>query len=173
MKRITAVAALATTAAVVAPAVASAHVTVNPREATAGSFSVMTVRVPNERDDKGTKKVDVRFPTASTPVLQEGAGLEDQGHQRQLETPVDLDGFSVDEQISRVTWTATRRAASSAPTSSRSSRCPSASPAARPVTCSCSGRSRPTRAARRSAGPARPTPRPRCGRAARLAPASP
>lgn len=28
----------------------------------AGAFQVMTVRVPNERDDKGTVKVDVRFP---------------------------------------------------------------------------------------------------------------
>ena len=49
-------------AVLAAPAAAQAHVTVNPREVTAGSFSVMTVRVPNERDNKGTVKVDVRFP---------------------------------------------------------------------------------------------------------------
>ena len=55
--------AAATAAAVLAaPAAAQAHVTVNPREVTAGAFQVMTVRVPNERDDKGTVKVDVRFP---------------------------------------------------------------------------------------------------------------
>ena len=60
-------AATVAAAVLAAPAAAQAHVTLNPREVTAGAFTVMTVRVPNERDDKGTVKVDVRFPTASTP----------------------------------------------------------------------------------------------------------
>ena len=60
--RKSALAALTAAAVLAAPAVAQAHVTLNPREVTAGSFTVMNVRVPNERDDAGTTKVDVRFP---------------------------------------------------------------------------------------------------------------
>jgi uncharacterized protein YcnI len=40
-------AAAVAAATLAAPAVAQAHVTLNPREVTAGSFTVMTVRVPN------------------------------------------------------------------------------------------------------------------------------
>ena len=50
------------TAALSLPAAASAHVTLQPGSATAGSFSKLDVRVPNERDNKGTIKIDVRLP---------------------------------------------------------------------------------------------------------------
>jgi uncharacterized protein YcnI len=43
-------------------AVASAHVTVNPREAPAGGFTVLNVRVPHELRDKGTVEVDLCLP---------------------------------------------------------------------------------------------------------------
>ena len=56
------IAAGAAAAILAAPAIASAHVTVNPREAAAGGFTVLDVRVPNERDNKGTVKVDLRLP---------------------------------------------------------------------------------------------------------------
>ena len=49
-------------AALLAPAAASAHVTLQPESAPAGGFTRLDVRVPNERDDKGTTKVVVRFP---------------------------------------------------------------------------------------------------------------
>jgi uncharacterized protein len=58
-----ALAAVTATAALLgAPGAASAHVTVNPRQAEAGSFTVLTVRLPNERDAKGTVKLDLRLP---------------------------------------------------------------------------------------------------------------
>jgi hypothetical protein len=48
--------------ALVAPASAAAHVTIQPSTAPAGGFTRLDVRVPNERDDKGTIKVDVQMP---------------------------------------------------------------------------------------------------------------
>jgi uncharacterized protein YcnI len=49
-------------AALALPATASAHVTLQPTTAPAGGYTRLDVRVPNERDDAGTVKVDVQFP---------------------------------------------------------------------------------------------------------------
>ena len=49
-------------AALLAPAAAQAHVTLQPDTAPAGGFTRLDVRVPNERDDAGTTKVDVQLP---------------------------------------------------------------------------------------------------------------
>src|SRR3954451_4175449 len=53
----------AVTAAMVFPAAASAHVTVNPNTATQGGYTKVTFRVPTERDDASTTKVEVAIPT--------------------------------------------------------------------------------------------------------------
>lgn len=55
--------ALAAGIALASAAPASAHVTVNPREAAKGSFAKLTFRVPTERDDASTTQVEVAFPT--------------------------------------------------------------------------------------------------------------
>ncbi len=62
MHRRTLIAAAALAVAAAAPAAAGAHVTVQPNEVPAGQFVRVDVRVPNERDDAGTRKVQVRFP---------------------------------------------------------------------------------------------------------------
>lgn len=41
---------------------ASAHVTVQPQETSQGSYEVFTVRVPSEKEDAQTTKVEVKFP---------------------------------------------------------------------------------------------------------------
>jgi uncharacterized protein YcnI len=41
---------------------ASAHVTVQPQETSQGSYEVFTVRVPSEKEDVQTTKVEVKFP---------------------------------------------------------------------------------------------------------------
>ncbi len=56
------IALAAVAAALLVPPVAAAHVTVNPGEAEAGSFSRFAVRVPNERPNADTTKVTVRLP---------------------------------------------------------------------------------------------------------------
>jgi len=103
----TAFAALLAAAALAVPATASAHVTLQPREAGAGSFSKFDVRVPNERDNRGTIKVDVRFPDGFYFLsYQKVPGWKTRVYKQKLDKPVDLGGFSVDEQFTRVVWTA-------------------------------------------------------------------
>ncbi len=100
------IAAGAAAALLAAPAVASAHITVNPREAAAGSFSVMTVRVPNERDNKGTVKVDLRLPNGFYfASYKKVPGWTAKLTKERLPSPVDLGGFSVDRQVTRIVWT--------------------------------------------------------------------
>lgn len=66
---VVAVAVLFTTATT-----ASAHVTVQPTEAEAGSFARFVVRVPNERDDAATTKVEVQLPEGLEVRYQPKAG---------------------------------------------------------------------------------------------------
>jgi uncharacterized protein YcnI len=85
--------ALVLAAVVAAPAAAQAHVTLQPDTAPAGGFTRLDVRVPNERDDAATTKVDVQFP----------AGFEFASY-----GPVP--GWSVKvtrrgDEVSRITWT--------------------------------------------------------------------
>ena len=54
--------AAAVAAALALPAAASAHVTLQPSTAPADGFTRLDVRVPNERDDAATVKVDVQLP---------------------------------------------------------------------------------------------------------------
>jgi periplasmic copper chaperone A len=42
---------------------AAAHVTVQPPEVQAGSYAKLTFRVPNERDDAATTRLEVQLPT--------------------------------------------------------------------------------------------------------------
>ncbi|HEX5781570.1 MAG TPA: YcnI family protein [Solirubrobacteraceae bacterium] len=99
--------ALVTTAALALPTAASAHVTLQPGEAVSGSFSKLDVRVPNERDNKGTIKVDVRFPDGFYFLsYQKVPGWKARVVKERLDQPVDLGGFQVREQYTRVVWTA-------------------------------------------------------------------
>ena len=102
----TALAAVAA-AALAVPTAASAHVTLQPTTATAGSFSKMDVRVPNERDNKGTIKVDVRLPDGFYFLsYQKVPGWKARVYKEKLAQPVTLNGFQVDEQFTRVVWRA-------------------------------------------------------------------
>ena len=99
--------ALTAAAALAVPAAASAHVTLQPGEAAAGSFSKLDVRVPNERDNRGTIKVDVRFPDGFYFLsYQKVPGWTARVYKRKLDRPVDLGGFSVDERYTRIVWRA-------------------------------------------------------------------
>lgn len=71
MQAHTALAAATAAAALALPAVAHAHVTVNPRAVQADSFQLLGVRVPNERDDSSTVKVELRLPRGFAHVAYE------------------------------------------------------------------------------------------------------
>ena len=68
-------AAAAILALVLAPA-AAAHVTVQPERAPAGGFTRLDVRVPTERDNASTTKVEVQSRTGYHGVDGAGARLD-------------------------------------------------------------------------------------------------
>ncbi|WP_213450439.1 YcnI family protein [Rhizomonospora bruguierae] len=88
---------------------ASAHVTVNPKEAAQGGYTKIAFRVPNEKDDASTVKLEVTFP-ADTPIasvsLKPVAGWTAQADRAKLAQPVKTHNGELTEAVSKVTWTA-------------------------------------------------------------------
>lgn len=89
-------------AAVVFPAAAVAHVTLQPGEWEPGAFSRMVLRVPNERDDAETTTVTVQFPeNVLTARFQAHPFCEREVKKVALDQPVE----EITERIDTVTWT--------------------------------------------------------------------
>jgi uncharacterized protein YcnI len=111
-KNITAVGAAALAAAALAlaaPLAASAHVRVDPDQATAGSYAVLTFRVPTESATAGTVKLEVDFST-TTPFTsvsyQPVAGWSAVVTTSKLAKPVKISGATVTEAPTKIVWTA-------------------------------------------------------------------
>ena len=96
---------LSLAALVLVPA-AGAHVTVNPSDVPAGSFSRFAVRVPNERPDADTTKVVLQLPEGLAFVsFQPKPGWTRSVTMVKLAKPVTNDeGETVTERIATVTW---------------------------------------------------------------------
>jgi uncharacterized protein len=106
----TLIAAIAAAALLGVPAAASAHVTVNPRQAEAGSFSILTVRVPNERDTKGTVKVDLRLPHGFYFLsYKKVPGWTAKLTKTKLDKPVTIEGLKITREVTRVVWTGDKK----------------------------------------------------------------
>jgi uncharacterized protein YcnI len=93
---------------------ASAHVTVNPKEATQGGYGRFAFRVPNESDTASTTKVEVVLPenapvgsVSTMPVPGWTVAVE----KRKVDPPIDVHGSQLSEAVSKLTWTATGDAA--------------------------------------------------------------
>ena len=81
--------------------------TVQPPEAPAGGFTRLDVRVPNERDNAGTTKVEVQMPPGFLSVSYEPEpGWDGEVTMRQLDEPVEQFGEQVTEEVGRITFTA-------------------------------------------------------------------
>jgi uncharacterized protein len=88
-------------------AMASAHVTLQPKTAVAGGFARLDVRVPNERDDARTTKVSVRFPAGFLFASYEPEpGWRVTVLKRKLATPAEAHGEQITEEVDRVVFTA-------------------------------------------------------------------
>lgn len=88
---------------------ASAHVTVNPREATQGGYGRFAFRVPNESDTASTTRVEVVLPenapvgsVSTMPVVGWTLAVE----KRKVDPPVEVHGSQLTEAVSKLTWTA-------------------------------------------------------------------
>ncbi|MET7951354.1 YcnI family protein [Micromonospora sp. NPDC005324] len=109
----TAAAALAFTAAATAvlgfAGPASAHVTVNPKEATQGGYARVAFRVPNESDTASTTKLEVVLPE-NAPVGSVSTmpvpGWTVTTEKRKVDPPIEVHGSQLTEAVSKITWTA-------------------------------------------------------------------
>mgnify|MGYP001234831078 CR=1 FL=1 len=106
--RLAAIGALAGSAVLLFAGPASAHVGVEPKTAEKGGYTKLVFKVPNEREDAGTTKLEVNFPTdhplasvQTTPV----AGWKAEVTKSKLDKPLKVHGREITEAVTKVTWT--------------------------------------------------------------------
>jgi len=108
--RLAATGALAASAVVVLSSPAFAHVSVQPEGAAAkGGYAVIDFKVPNERDNASTTKLEVTFPTdhpLASVMPEPMAGWDIKVTKSKLAKPVESHGEQLTEAVSKVTWTA-------------------------------------------------------------------
>ena len=100
--------AAATVAALALPSAAAAHVTVNPNTATQGGYTKVSFRVPNEKDDANTVKLEIAIPTdkpIASVSIKPVPGWTAVTETSKLATPVKTDDGEITEGVSKITWT--------------------------------------------------------------------
>ncbi|MFJ5273609.1 YcnI family protein [Streptomyces sp. NPDC088358] len=109
--RIAAAGAVAASAVLALSVPAFAHVSVQPEGVAAkGEYAVVDFKVPNERDDSATTKVEVNLPTdhpLASVMPQPLDGWSVKVTRSKLAKPLTLHGEQISEAVSKVTWTAT------------------------------------------------------------------
>ncbi|MFJ8782427.1 YcnI family protein [Streptomyces sp. NPDC102476] len=105
-----AVAATAVSAVIVLSSPAFAHVSVAAEGTAAkGGYAVVDFKVPNERDNASTTKLEVNFPTdhpLASVMPEPMAGWKIEVTKSKLAKPLELHGEQITEAVSKVTWTA-------------------------------------------------------------------
>ncbi|HET7481888.1 MAG TPA: YcnI family protein, partial [Actinomycetota bacterium] len=102
MKRLIAPLAAGILVAMAIPAVA--HVTIQPNEAISGSFSRFVVRVPTERDDASTTKVELQLPPLAFVSFQPKDGWTRKTTTVKFDEPLEAFGQKITEGVGTVTW---------------------------------------------------------------------
>jgi uncharacterized protein YcnI len=91
--------------ALLAPAAAQAHVTVQPNEAPESAYTVLDVRVPNESDSENTTKVAVQFPEGFGDVSYQAVpGWNVEVIHEKLKKPIQTDDGPVTEGVKEVVF---------------------------------------------------------------------
>ncbi|WP_369145376.1 YcnI family protein [Streptomyces sp. R44] len=89
---------------------AFAHVSVQPQgEAAKGGYATVNIKVPNERDNASTVKLEVNFPLdhpLASVMPQPLPGWKAEVTKSKLSKPLELHGKKINEAVSKVTWTA-------------------------------------------------------------------
>ncbi|WP_171164864.1 YcnI family protein [Streptomyces sp. I05A-00742] len=87
---------------------ASAHVSVQPGTAEKGGYSTISIKVPNEKDNASTVKLeldlDPKHPLVSV-MPQAVPGWDVKVEKTKLDKPVQMHGKSIDEAVTKVVWT--------------------------------------------------------------------
>ncbi|MFD9327448.1 YcnI family protein [Streptomyces sp. NPDC060065] len=111
ISRIAVTGAVAASAVLVLSGPAFAHVSVQPEgEAAKGGYATVDFKVPNERDNASTTKLEVNFPTdhpLASVMPEPVAGWTAKVTKSKLDKPLELHGETISEAVTKVTWTAT------------------------------------------------------------------
>ncbi|NEA42222.1 YcnI family protein, partial [Streptomyces sp. SID11385] len=108
--RLAVLGALAASGVLVLAGPAAAHVTVAPQGTAAkGGYATVNFKVPNERDNASTVKLEVNLPTdhpLASVQPQPVPGWTVKVTETKLDKPVEMHGEKVTEAPSKITWTA-------------------------------------------------------------------
>ncbi|MFJ9415042.1 YcnI family protein [Streptomyces sp. NPDC101227] len=89
---------------------AFAHVSVQPMGAAAkGGFATVNFKVPNERDDSSTVKLEVTLPTdhpLASAMPESVPGWKVEVTKAKLPKPIEMEGEKITEAPTKITWTA-------------------------------------------------------------------
>ena len=111
--RLAATGAVAAGAVIVLSSPAFAHVSVQAEGTAAkGGYAVVDFKVPNERDNASTTKLEVNFPTdhpLASVMPEPMAGWKIEVTKSKLAKPLELHGEQITEAVSKVTWTAANK----------------------------------------------------------------
>ncbi|WP_330331554.1 YcnI family protein [Streptomyces sp. NBC_00536] len=106
--RVSFAAALAAGSVLVLSGTAFAHVGIQPGEAAKGGYATINFKVPNERDNASTNKLEVSFPTdhpLSSVMPQDVPGWTVSVEKSKLDKPLTVHGKQINEAVTKVTWT--------------------------------------------------------------------
>lgn len=109
MRRVLTTAGLAMAALGLAAFPASAHVTVNPNTATQGGYATLTFKVPTEKDNASTTKLEVDFPDdqpLASVSYQPKVGWDIAVEKAPLPSPITTDDGQLTDHVTKITWTA-------------------------------------------------------------------
>ncbi|MFE9020180.1 YcnI family protein [Streptomyces sp. NPDC007808] len=108
--RLAAAGTLAGSAVLALSVPAFAHVSVQPEGTAAkGGYAVVDFKVPNERDNASTTKLEVTFPTdhpLASVMPQPVPGWKAEVTKDTLDKPLEMHGKKITEAVTKVTWTA-------------------------------------------------------------------
>ncbi|MFH0243281.1 YcnI family protein [Streptomyces sp. HK10] len=110
VRRLAAAGAVAAALALALAGPAAAHISVNPGEAEQGGYTTIDVKVPNERDDASTVKVELTFPAdhpLASVMPQPVPGWEVEVTRTRPDEPVEAHGRKLTEIPSKIAWTGT------------------------------------------------------------------
>ncbi|WP_455353027.1 YcnI family copper-binding membrane protein [Streptomyces sp. SYSU K217416] len=108
ISRLSAAGAVAAATVLLVSGPAFAHVSVQPGQAEKGGYATINFKVPNERDNASTNKLEVTFPAdhpLASVMPQPVPGWQVVVTKAKLAKPLKVHGKEIKEAVSKVTWT--------------------------------------------------------------------
>ncbi|UQA94203.1 YcnI family copper-binding membrane protein [Streptomyces halobius] len=108
-RRLPVVGGIAAGSVLLLAAPAFAHVSVQPGEAEKGGYATVNFKVPNERDNASTVKLEVTLPTdhpLASVMPEPVPGWKVEVTKAKLDKPIEMHGEKINEAPSKITWTA-------------------------------------------------------------------